>query len=59
MPAGSPPLVEDDDVSGEAPFPGTFGDGSPLAPARVLHTAGAYENGKIPEVSGVLQGLRW
>ncbi|XP_040107703.1 zinc finger protein 324A [Oryx dammah] len=45
----SPPLVEDDDVSGEAPFPGAFGASSPLVPARVLHTAGDYESGKILE----------
>ncbi|OWK15785.1 hypothetical protein Celaphus_00004948 [Cervus elaphus hippelaphus] len=46
---GSPPLAENGNVSGEAPFPGAFRDGFSLAPARVLPTTGAYERRKIPE----------
>ncbi|XP_070307706.1 zinc finger protein 324A isoform X3 [Odocoileus virginianus] len=46
---GSPLLAENSNVSGEAPFPGAFGDGSLLATASVLPTTGACEHRKIPE----------
>ncbi|XP_029096555.1 zinc finger protein 324A-like isoform X1 [Monodon monoceros] len=45
----SPHLAEDRDVSGEAALPGAFQDGPPLAPTRVLPSAGASERGKSLE----------
>ncbi|XP_022420542.1 zinc finger protein 324A-like isoform X1 [Delphinapterus leucas] len=47
--AASPHLAEDRDVSGEAALPGAFQDGPPLAPTRVLPSAGASERGKSLE----------
>ncbi|XP_026953185.1 zinc finger protein 324A-like isoform X5 [Sagmatias obliquidens] len=45
----SPHLAENRDVSGEATLPGPFQDGPPLAPTRVLPSAGASECGKSLE----------